>query len=70
MITLLLILVTSYWTYCSLFSVFVLVALYSEKKKMDRSVEAALYQEIWHSRASEVPAEESNFCLERVYVQK
>jgi hypothetical protein len=70
MMTLLLILATSYWTYCSFFSVFVLVALYLEKKKMDRSAETFNYQEVWHSRTSELTDEELAYGLEPVYVRK
>jgi len=70
MITLLLILATSYWTYCSLFSVFVLVALYLEKKQIDRYMQKKAQQEVWQTHAPNVDGEEFDYCLERVYVRK
>lgn len=70
MMTFLLILATSYWTYCSLFSLVVLVALFLEKKKLDRGVHASLQQEVWQHHTPELTDEELNYSLERVYVRK
>ncbi|GGF01933.1 hypothetical protein GCM10011383_11020 [Hymenobacter cavernae] len=63
----LLLLATSYWTYCSLFSLFVLVALHLETKALSRSSQEQPSQDSWQNYVSVSAEQDFSYSLEIVY---
>jgi hypothetical protein len=70
MMNIFLLLATSYWTYCSLFSVFVLVALFLEKRELDRCMQKQDVPNTWQNYLRQTNDQGGSCCLERVYVSK
>ena len=68
MMNILLLLATSYWAYCTLFSVFVLVALFLEKRELNRCMKGKEAATFWPNYVVQSNVQEVEYCLERVYV--
>jgi len=70
MMNVLLLLATSYWIYCSLFSLFVLVALHLETKGLQHSSQEKPSHDSWQNYVPVSTEQDFSYSLEVVYASE